>query len=143
MFKRGDMIRFMLFFSISALISKKNNVISKNRLKKIFLYGMLVLFVFVVMGEYRQYRRDIVLVGRHVFDISTMLKGKIDNKYLNWLLGYTSINFDALKQYVISTATFRGIRGVFLPITRFVLGGDMRQVNGLENVQSVQSGIHL
>ena len=127
MFKRGDVIRFILFFSISALINKKNNVISKKNLKKIFLYGMLALFIFVFMGEFRQYRRDMVLAGRHVFNINTMLKGKIDNKYLNWLQGYTSINFDALKQYVISTATFRGIRGVFLPITRFVLGGDSVQ----------------
>lgn len=104
--KRGETIRivtFVIFYNI--IINPKNS-------GRLFIFTLIGLFIFVVLGEARQglYSTD--------FSISDVMESKINIGPLDWIYGYFGINISVLQEYFYSTS---GPAGYFQTLTGLIL----------------------
>lgn len=119
--KRGDVMRIMIFLLLYFLFVNGNKGIRKSMVVKTLAVILLIVVVFTLLGNYRQYRRGWTKDDTQ----SKMIESRIDNEYLSWLYGYSSIDFDVLKQIYIDADNHPYVMmEVFRPIIRVIKGNE-------------------
>lgn len=91
--KRGDIIRELIYLILSYIYLNKYRL-NKKIIKKVISFILLMLLAFTYLGEIRQDTRS------KNFNINTQIEAKVNNTMLNWIYGYTAMNYDISKKYI-------------------------------------------
>lgn len=141
MFKRGDIIRILLFGILYYLFMHKNEILRGKIVKKIIFLFISVFIVFSSMGNLRTKLRAAGSEVNATEAINASLDSNINLREFGWLVGYTIINFDVLKLYYNDDPAYK-MDSVGLPVAR-LLGGNSK-VNAFMNrrTDEMNRGIH-
>lgn len=117
---RNNAMMIFTYLIIVFAISKKDKLlINKKITRRIIIVVALVIVGFVLFGNYRQTMRGWQNPGKV---IENLLQSHFSNGMINWLYGYTAINYDVLLQTMASASHPFSFFSVFSPYIR-LFGG--------------------
>ncbi len=116
---RQDFIILGVYIGLAWGMRYGKQFFSKKNTIRCLAMLMIMLVIFSVWGNYRQKKIGWTNVGA---SIAFFMESRTDNFIVNWVYGYTGINFDVLKQEVIEKEKTEEFRALVLPIMR-IFGG--------------------
>lgn len=132
---RNNMMLISVFVVICIIQSKgRQFLIDKKIIRRVALFGVILLMAFTVFGNYRQRQRGWNDPSK---TIQNLLESKVDNSIVNWTYSYTSINYDVILQCMANREHPYTLYSIFSPLTRLV--GDY---DGLADYQDEVFHIH-
>jgi len=120
--KRGEIVRVLLFMFIYFLVKNGKKVFSKKNFMYIIIFAISIIIVFTLVGEYRQSLR--MGDSEIKFNINNFLQSNINNKYINWIYGYTALNYDVLSGILKDKPQLYKMQSIFLPMFRIFKGNN-------------------
>lgn len=100
--KRGDIMRMFVFYFIYYLYNNFKNHSFRYIFKRSIIVIIVVLSVFVFLGNLRQDAR-----GGGGSEVVELLEFKVDNIPLAWVYSYFAINYDVFKLYYDVPPTYK------------------------------------
>ncbi|MCI8403025.1 MAG: hypothetical protein HFI38_13200 [Lachnospiraceae bacterium] len=117
---RNNAMMIFTYLVLLFAISKRDKLlINKKVIRHIFVVIVLMLIAFTVFGNYRQRMRGWKNPGN---TIEYLLQSNTSNGALNWIYGYTAINYDVMLQTMTSADHPMSLYSIFSPYIRVLFG---------------------
>lgn len=114
---RRNLILIFIYIVIYIISKNVRKAFTLKNMSRLILITLSVLIVFSIFGNYRQKQR-----GEINFGIGSVLESHVQSDVVNWVYGYSSINFDVLKQNFIDQSPSWKFQELTLPFKR-LFGG--------------------
>ena len=95
------------------------DLLSRQNIIKLTIIVAIIVILFGVWGNYRQQKIGWTNAN---LSIGRLLSSRTDNVIINWLYGYTGLNFDVLKQSIIEGEKTGEFKALLVPVMR-IFGG--------------------
>ena len=118
---REYFIFICIFVSFLWMLHYGKKLFMKTNICKILIIFIGMLVIFSVWGNYRQIKRGWADPQNAVKEL---LESNTDNMVINWVYGYTGINFDVLKQNYIEKDVSGDYRALLVPMIRILEGSN-------------------
>lgn len=122
MFKRGDIMRILMFTILYYMFDNKKKIFSTKFLKNIVFILLTLIIVFFSLGNLRTKMRGSGTETESDISIDNLIKGNVKMGNAGWIYAYTAINFDVLKLYYTESPENK-FSTLLLPIKR-ISGGN-------------------
>lgn len=121
MFKRGDIMRILMFTVLFYIYDNKKKIFSAKFLKRIVFILLSLIIVFFSLGNLRTKMRRNGIETESDISIDNLIEGNIKMGNAGWIYAYTAINFDVLKLYYTDSPENK-FSTLLLPIKRISEG---------------------
>lgn len=135
---RTMFMRVAVYLLLYAAYLYGRYIFKKENFLKITVSVAVLLFIFAIWGNYRE--QTVYSASKDY--IGNLLQSKSNSPVINWVYGYTAINFDVLKQKIIGTEPLYSIKAIFIPFIRLFNGSEAAVAVTKGLFANVGNGLH-
>ncbi len=117
--RNNAMMIFTYLILVFAISKRDRLLISKKVIRRIIIVVIIMIIAFTIFGNYRQTMRG---WNDPTKAIEYLLQSNISNGTINWIYGYTAINYDVMLQTMATANHPMTMYSIFSPYIRLLFG---------------------